>query len=350
MQISESTSQKIRNMGLLCAVLVVFIHIPMQSIEVAPWVLRGYFSHGLGKIAVPTFFAIAGFLLAGHFDEPGWYRREVLKRVRSLVVPLILWCLILYAVPIVLGVVANLVAGRSLVANFEKPDLVQVLRIFAIYPFAQPSIGVLWFVRVLFILVVCSPLLIYLANPLGVIVLWLINGCIFPDYGVKCTPILFTFQEGFISIFGALWFCFGMMLRRRNISLELAPKIGLSCLLIGVVLLCLRGMPYQGWYSRFMTWLYIPFLMTGIWWICPSGKIPRWITNMSFPIYVLHVFFLGRVGIIARKAGLVWMAAGTCNLAGYVTIGLCAIIASMFSALVLRATMPKLAYILFGGR
>ena len=84
-------SNKIANMGFVCACLVVLIHSPMfGNVGFVTYLLKNF----LVRIAVPAFFMISGFLLARHCGEEGWYCREVCKRVKTLLVPLWCWCLI----------------------------------------------------------------------------------------------------------------------------------------------------------------------------------------------------------------------------------------------------------------
>lgn len=71
--ISEQTSAKIANAGLLAALMVVFIHVDMQPD--CPAVVRwfvGIVEQGLCTVAVPAFFVISGYLLGGHVGEVDW--------------------------------------------------------------------------------------------------------------------------------------------------------------------------------------------------------------------------------------------------------------------------------------
>ena len=73
-RISPQTSARIANAGLIAALLVVFIHIDIQPDCPAyvGWTVDAVESILCG-VAVPTFFTIAGYLLAGHIGEPGWW-------------------------------------------------------------------------------------------------------------------------------------------------------------------------------------------------------------------------------------------------------------------------------------
>ena len=111
--ISQEISQKIKNMSLLCALLVVSIHVswPQEPLS-AGWFLSIAIKEGYARIAVPFFFVVSGFLLAGHFDEEKWWHHEVGKRVRTLVVPFLIWSLVALVTSVPLSIIADLIAHR----------------------------------------------------------------------------------------------------------------------------------------------------------------------------------------------------------------------------------------------
>ena len=115
-KISTELSNKIANMGIVCAFLVICIH--ATSAEDANW-WNWLIARGIGKIAVPFFFVAAGFFLAGHVGEDGWWKAAVMKRMRTLIVPLLLWNFIMYAVTNAMAVGANLSHGRALLTNIH---------------------------------------------------------------------------------------------------------------------------------------------------------------------------------------------------------------------------------------
>ena len=350
MPISVLVSDKLRVMSLFCAFLVLFIHIGVDTQHPGPWIVRAFFSHGLGKIAVPFFFVAAGYLLAGHFRDEQWYRREVVKRMKTLLVPLILWCLAWYLYGIGMTVCCNVVKGRSVITNIHAPSAIDLMRMFAIYPFSQPYLGVLWFVRTLFVLVLLSPILLKIAHPATVACLLVVNGLVHPDYGVQCTPVIFTLQEGFLSCFGAAFFMAGILLRKRNVDLDLSWKVGLPCLGVGLLLLLIRGFPYQDLLARRLTWAYIPFLLTGVWWLCPALKTPSWLANASFPVYAFHMFAMSIIGFLCKVTKTTWLTGPDCTTMGYVLFGVLSFALCIAFAAGLRRFAPRIAKVTFGGR
>lgn len=144
-------------MGLVCACLVVAIHVGLPTSEGVGWWVSRLLKDGICKIAVPFFFAAAGFFLAGHTDEPGWWPREMGKRVRSLLVPYVLWSALwtLYATPFTL--MANVLAGAPWARNLPLTGS-ECLAIFGFDLCDYPRLIPLWFVRCLLLLVALSPL------------------------------------------------------------------------------------------------------------------------------------------------------------------------------------------------
>lgn len=139
-KMDSDTSNKMANMGFLCAIFIVLLHSGCG---------------GITSVAVPYFFLAAGYFLAGHIGEEGWWRREVCKRVRSLLVPMWIWGAVSIMIELLLQWGIRLTGydyqGESLSFLYRLLKSLGVL--FTV------NMGVLWFVRMLFILVVISPLL-----------------------------------------------------------------------------------------------------------------------------------------------------------------------------------------------
>ena len=158
MKISDETSRKIKNMSLLCAVLVVSIHVawPHEPPLSVGWWMHQMFAQGISRIAVPFFFVISGFSLARHFDEEDWHRREVAKRVKTLLVPFVFWCIISVIATTPLSIIADIMAHRPFGTNISFLHDMNWLRIlgldFTDYPIHVP----VWYVRCLLLFVMTA--------------------------------------------------------------------------------------------------------------------------------------------------------------------------------------------------
>ena len=137
--ISPELSSRISLLSFVCACMVVLIHVPLPSIVgSAGWYLSSIFSYGICLISVPFFLIVSGFFLGRHLGENGWYKNAIKKRVRSLLIPYIIFNTLYWGVThlnLDLWSVKNIVIG--VVGN----------------PFGYPSLGPSWYIRSLLIFV-----------------------------------------------------------------------------------------------------------------------------------------------------------------------------------------------------
>lgn len=338
-KLTKEISNKFANMALVCAMLVVFMHLPTTHSPAAA-VFRDYFSEGLCRIAVPFFFVAGGFFLAGRFDEPGWYRTAVVKRLRTLIVPLILWSVLWFAWRVGIQAASNVIAHRPIETKVDAMLTVTNLwRVLAIHPLEQPMLGVMWFVRTLFVMVLLSPGLRKLATPVGVLALWCVHGLVVLMGTALHCPLALLAQDGIFSLAGVTYFTLGLYLRKSMKCLEM-PKWALP---FGLLLWLVRGLPSATVCSHVLAWLFIPLLLAGVWAWTSSREWPRGLTSLAFPIYVLHMF-------VILVLEMQFCSALAQSLLGFILQGVVAIVGSMIGAVVLKRSVPKLARIAFGGR
>lgn len=202
-------SSRISNMSLLCALLVVAIHAPQfREVGTIGWWWSQLFQTGICQIAVPYFFAVSGYFLAAHYEEAGWWKKELKKRVRSLYVPYCIWNLILV-------VICSLLVWDGLTI---KHLMAKLLSCFGIGPWSPP-IGALWYVRSLLVIVLFSPLLRLLTNKIGLLVLFGVYAVTYPyvPSGIGDGPAWFShFVMKPISTMGMFWFVLGSYLYKTK--------------------------------------------------------------------------------------------------------------------------------------
>lgn len=193
-------------MSLACAFLVVARHAGFDGVQGSvPWWLYRLVCFGVCNIAVPFFFIASGYFLAKHFDESGWWKREVAKRIRSLLIPMFLWwgILILWAMPF--SIAANKLAGRSLLDSVPLADG------------KIPGIGVLWYLRTLFVFVLVSPLIAFFIRHFGKI--WLLVsfvGCLAFNL-LRVDSILYDYASSLTFCLGLFYFSLGCHFRTYGI-------------------------------------------------------------------------------------------------------------------------------------
>ena len=294
MQLSAETSNKIKNIGIVCALLVPFIHVgrPLR-VGSGGWWLYQFTAEGISRIAVPFFFACSGFFLARHFDENKWYREMVQKRVKSLVIPYLLWSFIYFCFTYIIFLISH---NSPQAWQIAKPmsvweRILQALGLnFSILPMLYP----LWYVRALFFLVLASPLfaLCVKTSKISLIIITLVPYILFNPGDVS--PIgmhiplpfegVFYFSLGVCMGYGPPLYSpkgiNGIFLVLVAISLVFARALAIRLSLRDYVLMCLFK-PFFIFLGLYGTWLAFPKM---VW--------PENFTHLAFPVYVLHVFAL----------------------------------------------------------
>jgi hypothetical protein len=296
-------------------------------------------------MAVPYFFLASGFFLAGHVGETGWWGREVKKRIFTLLVPLVFWCVIgsLWAALWTAG--ANHLAGRPLGHDI---------------PFCNgqwlPGVGILWFIRNLFLLVIVSKAIVWLIDCVGwlwvavcFLVYWSVYTCLNP-----VAPEL-AWQEFLVygfSLEGLTYFSLGMFLRMKHVDLQTVSSPGkvLTMFLIGLPLLAMSLLanltlqaPMAGLMVNFRHFC-LPFLIVAVWSLMPEKQPVKWLAGAAFPVYILHGMVNTPVVILLKRvtfldATIVYL------LKWLIAFAVCVII-----AYAVHKHLPRLSRVVFGGR
>lgn len=318
---TKELSTKISNAGLVCACLVVLLHSPIGTRPQSfLWWCDKMGPDGIGYVAVPMFFVISGWFLAGHIGESGWWRREVCKRVASLLVPMFVWCGLWYVCELALGL-----------KSFTFSSLVSAI---GLNPFSGLEIGPLWYVRQLFIMVALSPILIRMANVPSLLVLMILN-ILWIVFGGNHDINYLIRTEGVVA------FVFGLFLRKDNIRLDISVRHGALFFIAALCLLVLRNLSVgNGQVYWFVNEVAIVALVPGVWAFIPSRPVFGGLVRFSFPIYVLHM--------VVYEAFEVMVPGG--SLLRFAVMTVCAFVLPCVIAAVSQAYVPALGGLLFGGR
>lgn len=351
--LSETLSKKISAIGLLGTILVVSIHVSYKP-ELGSF---GWWFHnvmggpGLASIAVPYFFAVSGFMLARHADVMGWWKKECRKRLRTLLVPYLVWNALYWSI----FYLPKIITGKSAFSLGGDRGLYRVL---GLYPLLCPIISHLWFVRCLMLCAICSFFIVWLCRcksvGWGYVLVMVIT--------YFTIPVLYKNYDDWSNWFvvmstlkGFTYFSLGMYLCYHPIVVNRPKLVGGIAFLIGITLFCIRcqgtclaidGFPYYQ-----LECGAIAFSLAGVWLLWPGWTFPKWMTSAAFPIYCMHIFSQAAfVGTARRMFGIADTNATTSLLSVYLVEIAFVWAASMGITLFLRRYLPWFAKIAFGGR
>lgn len=300
----RDTSEKIANFSLLCACMVVAQHLLCDFAQNSFW---GFVSstvfNGVCQIAVPYFFVVSGYFLAGHFGDCGWYGNQVNKRLKSIMIPFLVWNFVFFIFLACLSIGADrCFPGRNFLHLFT---LHHVLRIFGVDFCSKPFLISTWYLRSLLILVVASPLLKWFVPRYG---LWSIAFFYFlnlispPDFTSPASiTVFFTYS---MSLTGLLYFSCGIYLCLSRRKWNISFWRGIFFVGVGILVLLLKyGLQLKYGFSRFsvyMSLVYIPMLLMGVWRLFPIriGLLP--FAKDSFGLYLVHMFLIVCYGVMVR--------------------------------------------------
>lgn len=251
------------------------------------------------RTAVPSFFAISGFLLAVKSGYQGWYVTALRKRLHSLLIPYL--CLnTMYAIFKFVFYNTSQSWGASGDVSF---GLVNFFQIYGISFTQPPASGVLWYIRCLMIFVIISPLVIIpVRRSIGVCALYLSLMTLavsFLDISKAWRGNILFYL--FFNLKGFVFFSFGAAIAYWG---DKIPRIKRR-LVFGLSLLCVAILMHIFYAFPFLDLASIMMLSLGIWHCVPAIPLPKILISSSFPIYVLHplLFVIYRV-LVVRSCGL----------------------------------------------
>ena len=352
----ESIRLKILNFPLILG--VVYIHaysatIDHAGVSLGPEQLnyltdfvRILISQGLARIAVPLFFLMSGYFFFQGFTW-SWqgYGLKLASRARTLLLPYLFWT-ILVVITRFLGqsipaVKAYFSGDGGLIADLSIFDLANAVLGFTRAPEAYHF----WFIRDLMLLMLLSPLILFVlrffALPVlaGVFALWITGK--WPLYTPDAVGVLFFSLGGYLAMKGKSL----LMFDRYGKWLVLAY---LPVLLADVI-----------WYEApFNLCLHRCGIVIGLLAVLYASKlivergryknILLWLGGSSFFVYAVHEPFLGIVRTIAfQTLPLIWPYT---ILLIYLLVPLGVVAVLVVVHAVLGAHLPRLLRLVTGGR
>ena len=339
-------SVKARNMSALAALCVMVIHAGNGGMgSFVAKMAHQFLGWGLCTFAVPWFFFASGYFFAGHLDENGWWRRAVGTRVRSLLLPYVLWCGLFACFSVALCVVLNVDAGRPLAAGLSARRL--ALCSFGLDVAEHPLLVPFWYIRCLLLIVLASPVLVWALRRWR----WCVPLAMLPAY-VYCCGVQNRFAMPwfiFYSLFsltGWVYFSVGVLARREDWAARTCRFRTWTCWAVALPVICIGRMAlYWGMpgVAGCMWIAAIPPLMLGVWRLVPERPWPAWFISSAFPVYAIHYFvehFLEMAALPLQHPAWWAYAARIVLVAGV----------SFAVANLLHSLLPRESRVLFGGR
>lgn len=354
-KISEALSAKMANMSFACACMIVLFHATPapQAGSFAWWLCHLLGREGICMIAVPWFFLSSGFFLAGHLGEcEGWWKREVVKRIRSLVIPFYIWMVVAVLFGITIWYMKVHVFHMQVKSSpFSLSPEIFVLKILGLHPIED--IGVLWYLRCLFGLVLISPILYWLMRWKWVVlatftVFSLVVSWYFFNGGSESFYFLF---DRFISLRGLVYFFLGLVLRSYQQVLLIDRMVASCSFALGVVLLVIDNRILLSgdvrWIGLFEA-ITVPFLLVGVLGVMSSRRFPKWVTGSSFPVFLMHNMFLSISSLGFKALGMYGNT--KYDLVMMFSRAFFAVAASVMISICIHRFFPRASAIIFGGR
>ncbi len=346
---SRYLSEKLRLISFVCIVLVLYIHSNFHYADAGEvgLMLNSYLqkivSGMIGRLAVPMFFAISGFLFfRGTEESIQTVYQKLRKRVRTLVVPFIFAAMFLPSVFLILKIsgLLDFMFNKSF-RYLSDPWWLLLCRIFVFnLPDNVPFAVQLWFLRDLIVVMCFTPLLWRLKRvKFGLEILMLLL------FGLS------LFRLKYLPTAAFFWFCFGATYLPK---LKEASRATVGLLLYVVVSLVEIIFPDDVWH-----YFEIPMMALGVLcvWASYDKVIPESFSLASHKkldclcqsTFYIYLYQLPLLLIVGKLIMLVYPSSLTSALA-YLFSPWITIVCLVLIALLLHKVFPRFYSVLVGGR
>lgn len=330
----KTISDKIVFLNYVLACLIVILHADNRAtpdfanIMLPKTYVRIYeIFHYFAIMAVPTFFALSGYLLFRGMSKES-LKRKIWGRVRTVLVPYLFWNIFFYVVYACI----NFIPGVGEQINFNIPAFS-----FRVLLFDNTANPPLWFLPKLFLFQLCSPIVFLLFQKFRRFnIIWLL--------GVAVCDICLQFGYSSVVHWVPIFYGAGYlgMLCTEEIEEEKHIITGYPitqiCIAFGLGVVQLLVSRVQ--------WILAPLFVWAVMSIIKRIPIKNWMKN-SFFIFVTHYFTI----LVIRKAIVIAFGASVASeIFSYFASFVLAIIILTLAASIIKKLIPKAYGIIMGGR
>lgn len=339
MDISLRLSNKIKILSFCSIIAVVWMH--SYYLESDKWASVHFvqkFVALFADFAVPLFFIISGFLFFANYREgstTSFFLSKIRKRIRSLVLPYAIWCTLYIATIFIIGFFVDY--NTDYFVYCKQGQWWEFLS----YVYLKPAAFHLWFIRDLFMVILCSPLIFLFIKYLPIYV------------QIICLLSLGVFQFIPIISWGLLWFTIGSMfsLNKKEIFYFINPLIAILCLMAySVTIACFVMLDISLASDRHYAALVILLGVAGIWkgsdCLCSFNSVNPML-HYTFFIYCSHIPLLNIVKTIIYP----WLIDSYIgSILGFLLSPVVTISACLMIGKLLQSKAPTLYRVISGGR
>lgn len=314
----SSLNNRITSYGFILTVFVIWLHAGESLISSIP-----------GQIAVPGFFLLSGFLFFRGFDGKAScgevFKRKLLSRAKTLLVPYLLWNLIYFLIYFAFG-------------KAELSDLPEAVLHYGCNP-------VFWYLFQLMLITLLTPLMYVCIRTRAGAVIWLLAVFSAAVFYARISVHYCNEDALFYYSAGAWLSVRGADITEKKISrlIITAVLFAVTWFLRGILPVSCINISEIGWrlFGAVFLWGLLGYADTGKICRCPA-------VHISFFVYATHYLVIRAVWAVEGLMG--WNSSAAAGIATYLFMPLICISAAYVLYIVMRRFMPRVLSALTGGR
>ena len=346
---TKSKSEYLSTVTFLATALVVLCH----TDDALPPEMKTRFVSWLGSrfsaADVSNFFFLSGLLLARHYGEEGWWGSALLKRVRTLLVPYLAWCVIYWVYRIVMGLIALAFGTNVLLREvLLQPDL-GISHAFGFGLLLQPWCFPMWYIKCLFYFILVSPLLFAILKHSRINVLMVVGLCVCVNAVASGYDWFFAPVFGFgFNLIGFAVYAIGAHLAIHGIDISRRKPVWVGVMALGAWVAVTWFSPFVCVYAGLPRVFNIAVGVVGLHLLVAAlpWRVPQAIASTSFFVFAIHAMMLG----VVKDAYMYLPIPRCCPELTMLLIFAVTVCIGIALARICNKTMPRLSGVLSGGR